>query len=218
MVRLSFNSPGPPQLAASFISGQTGNVACWHLSDLLILAASVGYEGVKRKWLGHRQTGAIDPDQTSCGSTVRLLRFPVCYRREDCAQERELANVEQRLRIKHKRDLNCDEYEKEIKTQQHGRMSRQQRARIPASEQRKHCAWRIKDCPKRPIHSKPRLYPHFAEFGVHNVEYTDVDEQDGANGQDIRRDERERHNYPHTFGQDAGCTNRAENRKQKEKD
>ena len=44
-------------------SCQPGAVHTWHKADLPILPANVGYEGagVKRKWLGHRQTDSIDP-------------------------------------------------------------------------------------------------------------------------------------------------------------
>ena len=42
-------------------SCQPGAVHTWHISDLPILPANVGYDGVKRKWLGHRQTDSIDP-------------------------------------------------------------------------------------------------------------------------------------------------------------
>jgi hypothetical protein len=46
------------------LTEEVGYFRLWHLSDLLILTADVGYEGVKQKWLGHRQTDAFDPTRT----------------------------------------------------------------------------------------------------------------------------------------------------------
>ena len=55
-------------LVVGVVAGAHGG--SWPKTDLPILPANVGYEGVKRKWLGHCQTDSIDPFRRSAPCPV----------------------------------------------------------------------------------------------------------------------------------------------------